>query len=133
MFCLVTYILTQLISYEFILCCTCYDKLSKKKSSLVSYSCRKYKMSLSNFLCFLIPVAKLLLRPCSFFESFWRILLHLYQRQNAYKTAWNAGFLNLHLLYQRYSFDVRSPWKLVDYFYFFYAIASITKYAKITD
>lgn len=31
MFCLVTYILTQLISYEFILCCTCYDKLSTKK------------------------------------------------------------------------------------------------------
>ena len=31
MFCLVTYILTQLISYEFILCCTCYDKLSIKK------------------------------------------------------------------------------------------------------
>ena len=33
MFCLVTYILTQLISYEFILCCTCYDKLSIKKRS----------------------------------------------------------------------------------------------------
>ena len=32
MFCLVTYILTQLISYEFILCCTCYDKLSIKKN-----------------------------------------------------------------------------------------------------
>ena len=31
MFCLVTYILTQLISYEFILCCTCYDKLSIQK------------------------------------------------------------------------------------------------------
>ncbi|MDK8278907.1 hypothetical protein, partial [Peptostreptococcus anaerobius] len=29
---LVTYILTQLISYEFILCCTCYDKLSMQKN-----------------------------------------------------------------------------------------------------
>ena len=32
MFCLVTYILAQLISYEFILCCTCYDKLSVDKN-----------------------------------------------------------------------------------------------------
>ena len=37
MFCLVTYILTQLISYEFILCCTCYDKLSIKKTILYLY------------------------------------------------------------------------------------------------
>ena len=36
MFCLVTYILTQLISYEFILCCTCYDKLSIKKYKVIS-------------------------------------------------------------------------------------------------
>lgn len=36
MFCLVTYILTQLISYEFILCCTCYDKLSIKKRTGIS-------------------------------------------------------------------------------------------------
>ena len=35
MFCLVTYILTQLISYEFILCCTCYDKLSFKNKEMV--------------------------------------------------------------------------------------------------
>ena len=62
----------------------------QKKSSLLSYSCRKYKMGfiLLNFsLCLLIPVVKLLLHPCSFFEPFLHILLHLFQIQNAYKTA----------------------------------------------
>ena len=71
-----------------------FGKKQKKEQPYFSYSCKKYKMgffllyfSLYFSLCLLIPVAKLLLRPCSFFESFLHILLYLFQRQNACKTA----------------------------------------------
>ncbi|MFR1317680.1 MAG: hypothetical protein ACLSBE_02335, partial [Peptostreptococcus anaerobius] len=51
----------QLISYEFILCCTCYDKLSIEKGSKANLSLEDYKLLKKNlFPAMFIPLTGLI-------------------------------------------------------------------------